>query len=108
MMELTQSCFQELIIISGVHKSHALAHCIEGGVNHMNTVSSIQMHPRACVVCDEDAPLELRVKTVKYFKGIDKVHDEMDPLRSLNKKTAASEHPRSPTRSPLSKKPKKA
>lgn len=25
---------------------------------------------QACVVCDEDATLELRVKTVKYFKGI--------------------------------------
>jgi hypothetical protein len=24
----------------------------------------------ACVVCDEDATAELRVKTVKYFKGI--------------------------------------
>ena len=35
----------------------------------MWTVSAIQEHPRACIVCDEDATLELRVKTVKYFKG---------------------------------------
>eukprot|EP00475_Leptophrys_vorax_P045925 TRINITY_DN9702_c0_g3_i1.p1 TRINITY_DN9702_c0_g3~~TRINITY_DN9702_c0_g3_i1.p1 ORF type:complete len:298 (-),score=89.16 TRINITY_DN9702_c0_g3_i1:1297-2190(-) len=95
-----------VIIISGVHKSHALANCIEGGVNHMNTVSCVQMHPRACIVCDEDATLELRVKTVKYFKGIDKIHDEMEPLKRLNKKAAASEHPRSPPRNNAAKKAK--
>ena len=31
-----------------------------------------QMHPKAVVVCDEDATLELRVKTVKYFEGLAK------------------------------------
>eukprot|EP00501_MAST-03F_sp_TOSAG23-6_P000530 GSMAST32.ASY1.ANO1.550.1 assembled CDS len=29
----------------------------------------------ACVVCDEDATLELRVKTVKYFKGLEATHN---------------------------------
>jgi len=65
-----------LIIISGAHKANALTKCIEEGVNHMYTVSAIQMHPRSCIVCDEDATLELRVKTVKYFKGLEKVHRE--------------------------------
>jgi len=65
-----------LIIISGVHKAHALARCIEEGVNHMYTVSCVQMHPKAMIVCDEDATLELRVRTVKYFKGIERVHDD--------------------------------
>lgn len=41
----------------------------------MWTVSMLQMHPRACVVCDEDATLELRVKTVKYFKGLEATHN---------------------------------
>ncbi|PNJ32947.1 GNPDA2 isoform 1, partial [Pongo abelii] len=41
---------------------------IEEGVNHMWTVSAFQQHPRTIFVCDEDATLELRVKTVKYFK----------------------------------------
>ena len=27
-------------------------------------------HCRACIVCDDDATSELRVKTVRYFKGI--------------------------------------
>ena len=30
---------------------------------------------RACIVCDEDATLELKVKTVKYFKGIQKAQE---------------------------------
>ena len=46
----------------GSHKAHALAKCIEEGINHMFTVSAIQMHPKAIVVCDEDATLELRVR----------------------------------------------
>ncbi|KAJ3114880.1 Glucosamine-6-phosphate isomerase 1 [Physocladia obscura] len=63
-----------LIIISGAGKALALAKCIEEGVNHMWTVSAIQLHPRGMIVCDEDATLELHVKTVKYFKSIEKVH----------------------------------
>lgn len=35
----------------------------------MWTVSAFQQHPRTVFVCDEDATLELKVKTVKYFKG---------------------------------------
>ena len=59
-----------LVIITGTHKAYALAKCIEEGVNHMFTVSSIQMHPKAVIVCDEDATLELRVRTAKYFKSL--------------------------------------
>lgn len=51
-----------LVLITGAHKAYALEKCIEGGVNHMFTVSAIQMHPKAIVVCDEDATLELRVR----------------------------------------------
>ena len=28
------------------------------------------MHPKGVVVCDEDATLELRVRTAKYFKSL--------------------------------------
>lgn len=58
-----------MIIITGAHKAFALYKAIEEGVNHMWTVSAFQQHPRTVFVCDEDATLELRVKTVKYFKG---------------------------------------
>jgi len=61
------------VIITGAHKALALAKCIEEGVNHMFTVSAIQLHPKALIVCDEDATLELHVKTVKYFKSIEHV-----------------------------------
>ena len=57
-----------MILITGVHKSLALAKAVEEGVNHMWTVSAFQQHAQALFVCDEDATLELRVKTVKYFK----------------------------------------
>jgi hypothetical protein len=54
-----------VIIITGAHKALALQKCIEGGVNHMWTLSSLQLHPHAMIVVDEDATLELQVKTVK-------------------------------------------
>ncbi|CAG9571971.1 unnamed protein product [Danaus chrysippus] len=57
-----------MILITGSHKALALAKAVEEGVNHMWTVSAFQQHPQALFVCDEDATLELRVKTVKYFK----------------------------------------
>lgn len=76
-----------VIIITGVHKAFALYKAIEEGVNHMWTVSAIQMHPKAMIVCDEDATSELRVKTVKYFKGLDKAREEIEKHGkfSLNK-----------------------
>lgn len=58
-----------MILITGAHKAFALYKAIEEGVNHMWTVSAFQQHPHTIFVCDEDATLELRVKTVKYFKG---------------------------------------
>uniref|UniRef100_A0A671K9J0 Glucosamine-6-phosphate isomerase n=1 Tax=Sinocyclocheilus anshuiensis TaxID=1608454 RepID=A0A671K9J0_9TELE len=58
-----------MILITGAHKAFALYKAIEEGVNHMWTVSAFQQHPQTIFVCDEDATLELRVKTVKYFKG---------------------------------------
>ncbi|CAO3675947.1 unnamed protein product [Umbelopsis ramanniana] len=72
------------ITITGAHKSIALAKCIEEGVNHMWTVSAIQMHPKGLVVCDEDATLELHVKTVKYFKSIEHVHHSLIGAENLS------------------------
>eukprot|EP00750_Incisomonas_marina_P016600 INCI19205.1.p1 GENE.INCI19205.1~~INCI19205.1.p1 ORF type:complete len:347 (+),score=64.08 INCI19205.1:109-1041(+) len=66
-----------VIVISGAHKAHALQKCVEEGMNHMWTVSMVQMHPRACIVCDEDATLDLKVRTVKYFKSLLNVHNKM-------------------------------
>ena len=59
---------QVMILITGAHKALALYKAVEEGVNHMWTVSAIQQHINALLICDEDATLELKVKTVKYFK----------------------------------------
>ena len=70
-----------MIIICGGHKSFALHMAIEEGVSHMWTVSAFQQHPRCTFVVDEDATLELKVKTVKYFKGLMEVHNKLvEPL----------------------------
>jgi len=67
-----------IFIITGSHKAFALYKAVEEGINHMWTVSMVQMHPKAMIVCDEDATAELRVKTVKYFKSLDKQREGME------------------------------
>lgn len=42
-----------LFIITGTHKAFALYKCVEEGINNMWTVSAIQLHPKAIIVCDE-------------------------------------------------------
>lgn len=71
-----------MILITGAHKAYALHKAIEEGVSHMWTVSAFQQHPHAVFLCDEDATLELRVKTVKYFKDLMKIHNKLieDPV----------------------------
>lgn len=60
-----------VILVSGRNKARALRHAIEEGVNHLWTVSCLQLHPRGLIVADEDATVELRVGTVKYFEEIE-------------------------------------
>ena len=49
----------------------------------MWTVSAFQMHQRAIFVCDDAATMELKVKTVRYFKGLMDVHQvAIDKLRN--------------------------
>ena len=61
-----------LIIVSGRAKARALRAVVEEGLNHMWTLSCLQTHPRAVIVCDDDATEELRVGTVRYFKDIER------------------------------------
>jgi glucosamine-6-phosphate deaminase len=60
-----------VVIVSGYAKARAVYHAIERGVNHMWTISALQLHPKSMIVCDEDAVSELRYSTVKYFKDIE-------------------------------------
>ncbi len=66
-----------LIIVNGHQKSRALKKAIEEGVNHMWTISALQLHPKGMIICDEEATYELKVGTCKYFKEIEK--DFLDP-----------------------------
>jgi glucosamine-6-phosphate deaminase len=70
-----------LIIVNGHNKARALWHAIEGAVNHLWTISALQLHPKGIIVCDEDATDELKHGTVKYFKDIESAN--IDPAMLL-------------------------
>ncbi len=57
-----------VIIVNGYKKARALQKVVEEGINHMWTLSALQQHPNGVIVCDEDATMELKVGTVKYFR----------------------------------------
>lgn len=69
-----------VIIVNGYSKSRALQHAVEEGVNHMWTISALQLHPRGMIVCDEAATYELKVGTYKHFKDIEKNNLDPDSL----------------------------
>lgn len=60
-----------LILVTGKNKALALEAAVEGSVNHLWTVSALQLHPKAIIACDADATMELKVKTLKYFTGLE-------------------------------------
>jgi len=70
-----------VILVTGHNKARALAESVEHGVNHMWTVSALQLHPHGIIVCDDAATVELKVGTVNYFKDIEK--DNLDPESQL-------------------------
>ena len=71
-----------LIIVNGYNKARALQHAVEEGVNHMWTISALQLHPRGMIVCDEPATYELKVGTYKHFKSIEEKN--INPESLLN------------------------
>ena len=74
-----------MVIFTGVVKAHALESCLEKPVNHMFPVSVIQRHNCAIFVCDEDATEELRMKTVRYFKGLQETAELTAVRRKLER-----------------------
>lgn len=60
-----------LIMVNGHSKARALWHAVEGSYNHMWTISALQTHEKGIIVCDEDATVELKVGTYRYFKDIE-------------------------------------
>jgi glucosamine-6-phosphate deaminase len=67
-----------IIICNGLNKARALQHAVEDSINHMWTISALQMHPQGIIVCDETATFELKVGTYKYFKDIEQ--HNLNPL----------------------------
>lgn len=61
-----------MILVNGHNKAQALYQAVEGAVNHMWTVSILQMHPKGIIVCDDASTVELKVGTVNYYKDIEK------------------------------------
>lgn len=61
-----------LILVNGHNKARALYQAVEGSINHMWTVSVLQMHPKGIIVCDDAATVELKVGTVMYYKDIER------------------------------------
>ena len=70
-----------LLIVNGYNKARALRHGVEGSVSQQWTISALQMHEKAIIVCDEDACAELKVGTYRYFKDIEGAN--LDPDTQL-------------------------
>ncbi|GIC75381.1 glucosamine-6-phosphate deaminase [Moritella sp. F3] len=60
-----------LVLITGHNKALALEAAVEGSVNHLWTISALQLHAKSIIACDEPATMELKVKTVRYFKELE-------------------------------------
>ena len=60
-----------MILANGYKKARAVYHGVEGGVNHLWTISALQLHKRAVLVIDEMAASDIKVKTYRYFKEIE-------------------------------------
>jgi len=60
-----------LILAVGEGKAMAVKMGVEGAYSHTWTISAIQAHSKAMVVCDEKAAQELSARTVDYFRDIE-------------------------------------
>lgn len=69
-----------LIIVNGHGKARALRHAVEESINHMWTISALQLHPKGVIVCDYAACNELKVGTFNYFLDIEKNNLDPDTL----------------------------
>jgi glucosamine-6-phosphate deaminase len=63
-----------MILVNGHAKCRALQAAIEGSVNHMWTISALQMHQHGIIVADDAACDEIKVGTYRYFKDIEQAN----------------------------------
>ncbi|MGL4732681.1 MAG: glucosamine-6-phosphate deaminase [Fusobacteriaceae bacterium] len=69
-----------LIMVNGHNKARARRQAIEEGVNHMWTISALQLHRKGIIVSDEDACAEIKVGTYRYFKDIEQKYLDSEKL----------------------------
>ncbi|WP_373076489.1 glucosamine-6-phosphate deaminase [Fusobacterium varium] len=69
-----------LIMVTGLNKARALHYGVEEGVNHMWTISALQLHKSGIIVSDEAACAELKVGTYRYFKDIERNNLDTDKM----------------------------
>lgn len=69
-----------LIMVNGLNKAKALYQGVECGVNHLWTISALQLHQKAIIVADEEACSEIKVGIYKYYKDIEKNNLNVDRL----------------------------
>ena len=70
-----------MILATGMSKAHAVHAAVEGSVNHLWTVSALQLHKKSILVCDPEATIELKVKTLNYFKKLE--HDQLTTFKEV-------------------------
>lgn len=64
---------QEVMILAlGSNKALAIQAAIEGSVNHLWTVTALQLHAKTIIIADKAAQQELKVKTLNYFQELEK------------------------------------
>ena len=59
---------QVLLVVSGHDKAEALKHGVEGSISNMWTVTALQLHQDAIVMCDEAAASAISHETVEMFR----------------------------------------
>ena len=60
-----------LILATGTDKALAVQAAVEGSLNHLWTVSALQLHSKAIITCDPESTVELKVKTLNYFSELE-------------------------------------
>ena len=70
----------EYVGLSSDHTQSYSYYMLQNFFNHMWTVSCLQLHPHCTIVCDDAAPVEMKVGTVNYFKEIEKENLSPDDL----------------------------
>jgi glucosamine-6-phosphate deaminase len=79
-----------VILATGSNKSQAVERAVEGYVTHVYPVSVLQMHKSCVLVVDEKATMDLKVKTVVYYKKLAERENEL-AVRQANAKAKSGQ-----------------